>query len=304
MSSRLEPAGSPVAASLTPLRLGLGMAGLCVAVMVAGTCLLYAATGPLPPPGPPPVVADPLASVAHRFKEGFYRSVVEESARRLGVKPAAVRELWRVNPHFVEFTGQQRLNLRGELETEHLRLRAVSRKIWVGDEGSEGYRTEHLLLQISNRSQRHLAYQVVTQVAGRCSVKGVNPQNALALRPGEEIQRTECVLNGAGPLLVRRVEVMEISPLGYYYVSQLDPLRLRLDRRTAEGHQGPPGLGACRLLPWREIEAALRRSQAGWADVVDFYSRHPCDEYTFFEAYRRLEKGPLRLPVKPPGTSG
>ena len=284
---------------LTPMRLSLGMAGFCLLIMLFGTCLLYGATGPLPAPRRPASLADPLANVSHKFKEGYYRSVVDESAKRLGVKSGELRGLWRINPLFTEFTGEQRLAVNGTLETEHLRLRASSQKIWVGEEGSEGYRTEHLVLQIVNRTQRHLAYRVVTQVAGRCGVKGYYQHNALALKPGEELQRTECILNGAGPIVVRRVEVLEISPLGYFYVSQLDPGRLRLDRRTSEGHQGPMSLGTCRLLPWREIESAFQRDLAGWDDVIDFYSRHSCEEYTFFVGYHRLTKGPVQLPIKP-----
>ena len=84
-------------------------------------------------------------------------------------------------------------------------------------------------------------------------------------------------------------------------MSQLDPLRLRFDRRTSEGHQGPAALAVCGILPWRDIEAAFQHRRATWVDVIDFYSRHTCEEYSFFDGYRRLEKEPIKLPVGPPG---
>jgi hypothetical protein len=187
----------------------------------------------------------------------------------------------------------------GSLETTHLALTATSEKVWVGEEG-QGYRTEHLLLKIVNRSDRHLAYRVITEVAGKCGSKGIVNHNAIALEPKEELTRTECIENGAGPLTVKRVEVLELSPIGYYYVSQLDPAALQYERRTAEGHQGPSPFAPCRLVPWREIEGGIKRGDIHWYDVLDFYSRHSCDEYTFFPSYRMLKADPKRLPLKAP----
>ncbi len=282
---------------LTPQHLLLGLAGLSLIIMLVGTCSMYSTSGPLPPPRKPPPLPNLSAVTSYRFKEGYYRSLVEENAKKVGLRKQDTAGLWKVNPFFAEFSGEQRLAVNGNLETSHLRLRALSQKIWVGEEG-QGYRTEHMLLQISNRTDRYLAYRVVTQIAGRCSGKGILPHNALALKPGEEVVRSECV--GSAPITVKQVEVLELSPLGYYYVSQLEPQRLRFDARTSEGHQEAGKLKPCRLLPWRAIDAALQRREATWYDVIDFYSRHSCDEYTYFDGYHRLQKEPIKLPAQAP----
>jgi hypothetical protein len=241
------------------------------------------------------------AVTSHRFAPGYYRSLVEEDAKKVGLPKDQTKALWGANAYFAEFSGSQLLKVGASLETTHLRLQAVSDKVWVGEEG-QGYRTEHLVLQLANRTDKYLAYRVLTEVSGRCRGKGILSHNAFALKPSEEIRRTECILTRESHLTVKRVEALEISPLGYYYVSQLDPQGLRLDARTSEGHQTPPQLGPCRLIPWRRIQHVLERGEAVWYDVLDFYSRHGCNEYTYFLGYRWSEKAPRKLPVEPPRT--
>jgi hypothetical protein len=297
--SLLAPEAGPLP-WLKPPILFLALLVISLVIMIVSTCGLYGTSGPLPPPRPAPPLPEKTAVTTYRFKEGFFRALLDESAKKLKLGKEQTRGVWRRNLYFAEFSGAQKLQPGGSLETNHLKLDLVSDKIWVGEEG-QGYRTEHLVLQITNRTETPLAYRVVTEVSGRCAGKGIIHHNAIALRPKETIMRTECIQNGAGPVVVRRVEVLELSALGYHYVSQLDPLRLKYEARTAEGHQAPPGLAPCRLLPWRLIEAELKRGEARWIDVVDFYSRHSCDEYTYFAGYRLLERDPKALPIQPPG---
>ncbi len=286
---------------LKPQVLFLALTGLSLVIMIVATCNFYSSSGPLPPPRPAPPLPEKSAVTSYRYKDGFFRALLDESAKKVKLGKPQVAGIWKRNAYFAEFSGAQALRPGGTLETTHLKLELLSEKIWVGEEG-QGYRTEHLVLRITNRSEAHLAYRVLTEVSGRCSGKGIVTHNAIALRPSESVSRTECIENGASPVTVKRVEVLEVSPLGYYYVSQLDPARLTYDRRTSEGHQGPAGLPPCRLLPWRLIEAELKRGETKWYDVLDFYSRHSCDEYTYFAGYKWLEKDPKKLPVQPTGS--
>ena len=90
-------------------------------------------------------------------------------------------------------------------------------------------------------------------------------------------------------LEVRGVEVMELSDLGFFYVSRLIPSHILLEERSALGHETPLKLKACSFVPWREIRTAadVKEGPLAWADVVDFYARHNCDEYTIYPTYRR-----------------
>ena len=130
----------------------------------------------------------------------------------------------------------------------------------------------------------------LTRRSGRGKSQAAIPHNAVALLPGEKAERTECLYHAGMPLTVLRAETITMPALGYYYVSRLLPSQLGLDGRTSAGHFSPKESRACNFVPWHDIE----RGGAGWADVVDFYARHNCDEYSFYRDYRfRSEVGPL-----------
>ena len=210
----------------------------------------------------------------------------------------ALNLMKKPHPHFIEFSGDMGLDADKSFETDHLKLTLKVTKIAVGVEGSE-MSTDHLVMVIQNKTDEYLAYQVKTSIEGKCAAKAVLAQNALALKPKEEISRTECLPTGPGELRINKVEVMELSQLGYYYVSRLDPERLFMDPRATEGHQVPLQK-SCKMLPWRAIHQAVKKGGAGWRDVIDFYARHNCDNYFFYPSYRYSESGVAKLPAKAP----
>ena len=61
----------------------------------------------------------------------------------------------------------------------------------------------------------------------------------------------------------------------------------------------PPPAKECSFVPWRDIQASTSELHTGWADVVDFYARHNCDEYSFYRGYTRWT-APGTLPAKAP----
>ena len=112
------------------------------------------------------------------------------------VPPSA--EIARPLRHFVEFTGTQRLTTKrdGGLETEHLKLALTVTKEWAHAPGG-GFTTEQAVLRITNKTDKYLAYRVVTAPsdARRCHNKAELVHNAIALTPGEEVARTECAVD-------------------------------------------------------------------------------------------------------------
>jgi hypothetical protein len=287
---------------ISPLGLFIGAGAAGLIVMVFATCSMYDSEGPLPPPRDPPPPPEDSAVSSYRYKEGYYHALVDEDAKKVGAGVVDIDKLKKGYPYRVEFTGNQHLVPGQKLETQHLLLEAIRLKVWVGGEG-QGYRTGHLGLRITNRSDRHIAYRVVSRAVGRCGRKGAVDQNALALAPGDKTARTECLLRKSRGLRVKRVEVMEITPLGYHYLSRLDPIQIGLETRTAAGHQ-PAGLPQCRIVPWRMIKRLIKAGDLRWRDVIDFYARHNCDEYSFFAQYRWREQGPKRVPAIPPEDAG
>jgi len=288
---------------LTPRYLIMGLAVLSLLIIVGLTYSMFS-LGPLPPatakPPPPP---KKKVELPERYSAIFYKGRVEADAKKVALKDFDLASLKRVNTYYAEFSGSQALKPGSNLETEHLLLKATLSKVWVGEEGS-GFKAAHLSLSITNKMDKHLAYRIITDAPGKYESKGVMIHNAIAIKPGQTLTRTESLPpKKRGALTIKRVEILEISPLGFYYVSRLDPERLQYDSRTSAGHQAPEGLSQCKLLPWRTFKQALEREGVQWYDIIDFYSRHDCNDYTFFKEYRHNGSGPKRIPFLPPSLS-
>jgi hypothetical protein len=284
---------------MTPMNMFIGLGVISLVIMLMGTCSMIGVDGPLPPPRDPPPPIERAVVYSYRYKEGFYKSLINEDAGKLGIKgEIQVEQMRKGNLHAAEFSGNQRLKVGAKLETQHLVIQALQKKIFVGEAG-QGYRTDHLLLKITNKSAYHLAYRVITKTYGHCGAKGPMTHNAIAIAPGESTTRTECLSRGSKGIRVKKVEVLRLTPLGYHYVSRLDPAQLAYSRRTSAGHEHKP-MAACKMLPWSQIQNAFKRAEAKWYDVIDYYSRHNCDDYSFHVGYVWNAKGPKRLPVVPP----
>lgn len=283
---------------LSPLNLALALGGLSLIVMIMGTCSALSVDDPLPPPRKPPPPPETTAVLSDRFKKGFYQAQLDDDCKLLKIRRVTMDTLRGGNPYTLEFTGSTSLKPGGKLETESLLLRVLTRRLMVGEEG-RGIRAPHLLLSITNRSDKFLAYRVETEVAGS-GEKAHLAHNAIALKPKAKVVRSESLMRDAGSLTVKKIEVIELTRLGYHYVSRLDPERLQFSPRTSTGHQYTGGLRPCKLLPWRVIRDGMKQGVTRWYDVVDFYSRHSCSEYTFFKGYRWSAEGVKALPVKPP----
>ena len=146
------------------------------------------------------------------------------------------------------------------LDTAHLRLTTRVMKEWAQTETGQRYRYEHTVLGITNKSDKYLAYRVETAVdhPEKCMSKGALAQNAVALAPGESLERTECLWRPHATVTVKRVEVMELPQIiSYYFVSRLVPSQVLLDERTAAGHEFAKAK-PCQFVPWREIQTAAK----------------------------------------------
>jgi hypothetical protein len=288
------------------LGLGLGACALLIVLALVGTRILIK-----PPPPPPPPAPAPESSVTGllRFTPGYYRAILDDDAKKYGLPKVDPEELAAPLDYADELGAPRRLKAdRDGLETPHLKLGTRVIKEWATTGSGQRFRFEHQVLTLTNKSPRPLAYRVETSVdhPEKCSTKGAIAHNALALQPGETVERTECLWHPGAMLTVRRVEILELPPLGYQYVSRLVPSQVLFDERTSAGHD-PGKVKPCQFVPWREIQNSVKDQGTGWADVIDFYARHNCDEYSFWPGYRRwLTRGslPSRAPGAPVGAQG
>jgi hypothetical protein len=281
--------------------LAVAVALLGVVGIGAGMAVLFAG-GPAPGPARPqlPTSASPSGADL-KYSPTLFRGLVEQDAKAFGVSAPSSAELSAVFPYFDEHPAKPRLRVGSTLRTNHLRLSLVLRREAGAVEG-QSFRADHLVLEIENRTARRLAYRVTTKVvdASRCDAKGVIPHNAVALAPHETVARTECLFQKAASVDVVAVEVMEITPLSYYYLAQLTPGLVLYDPRTAAGHAVPKGAPCPQNFSWREVRDGAARGEVEWRDIVDFYARHNCHEYAFFKGYRYRRGAGVPLPVRPP----
>ena len=280
--------------------LGLGLGGCAALVVIALAASRFLKTEPPPPPPPPPPPTENTVVGQMRYTESFYNAEVNDDLKRYSLNPMKPGELAQPNAYFNELDAPKKLKAdRDQLDTPHLHVATHTRKEWATTPDGQGYRYEHIILAITNKSDKPIAYRVETAVDNpeKCRSKGSIPHDAIALKPGESIERTECLWHPGATLTVKRIEELELTPLGYYYVSRLTPSQVLVDERTSMAHTVPKGAKPCTYVPWRDIQAA---SQSGteWSDVMDFYARHNCDDYSFYRGYHRWT-APGTLPANP-----
>jgi len=273
-----------------------------VAVVGVGMTALFIKGPPPAPPRPKP--APPPESVMNgelRFSPVIYRGQVEQDARSFGV-PTPSEELFK-KPFLYMEEVKKRLTLveKRPVETPHLKLSLVVEKQRATTAGGQGFRSEHLVLQIENLSDKYLAYRIVTEVPNKrkCIQKGDIPHNAMVIEPRQTLRRTECLFQKKRSLDIKRAEVIELPELAAVYVSRLPIPAVLYDPRTAAGHVPLKGSLCPQTFSWREIRDGLDRKHIDWRDVIDYYARHSCSEYSFFKSYRYRSNADEPLPARP-----
>jgi hypothetical protein len=277
--------------------LALGLLGCAGVVVVALVGSRFLKSEPPPPPPPPPPAAEKTVTGVLRYTEGYYKAQLDDDAKKLGMPAPTPLELSQPLAYADELEAPRKLKPdRDKLETSTLKLTTHTIKEWAMTAGGQGFKFEHVILEITNKTDKPLAYRIETAVPNpdKCKSKGSIPHNAVALAPLETVKRSECLWAPNTWLLVRKIETMPLSELGYQYVSRLPPVQILLDERTAAGHTPPKGAKACAFVPWRDIQV----SGQTWGDVVDFYARHNCEVYSVDRGYKRWT-APRSLPWKP-----
>ncbi len=283
-----------------PLALAVLLSGgLAIAL---GVLVLHAASAPPPAPKrpePPPPPSEMINS-EQRFSVIYYRALTEQDAKSYEIPAPSYEDLQQPNPYFDEIHGKQHLRLKAPIETRHLRISLEVSKQTSIIEG-HSLSTDHLVLRIENRTPLFLAYRIQTWVPDKqkCAMKAELPHNAIAIEPEQTVLRTECLYRKEAQIDVSRIEVIELPALSAYYVSRVPPNSTLYDPRTFAGHTPPKGALCAQTFSWREIKDGIEKNELGWRDVIDFYARHNCTEYTFFKSYRYRGDPSLPLPARP-----
>ncbi len=282
-----------------PLALAVLLTG--ASTIALGVWILHVASTPSPSPKQPDP-APPLSVMINseqRFSVLYYKALIEDDARAFAIDAPSYEELAQPNPYFDELRTRQRLRLKAPIETRHLRISLeVSKETSTFE--SHTIAVDNLVLRIENLTPLFLAYRIETSIRGQsqCALKANLPHNAIALEPGQTILRTECVYRKDPYLDLDRIEVIELPALSAYYVSRVPPNATLYDPRTAAGHVPPKGSLCPQTFSWRDIKDGIDKGELGWRDVIDFYARHNCVEYSFFRSYRYRSDPAAPLPAR------
>ncbi len=152
-----------------------------------------------------------------------------------------------------------------------------------------------LVLDIQNTGAVPLAYEVDTQISGgdsACLGRTMIDHNAVVVGPGKTERRSECALGRGMEVYVNRVETAELTPFFAYYLSRVQPQALGTRDRIAHGHkpQLPGGVALCGAAMDAIVRSGLEDGSVQWGDLVDFYARHSCDTYQFYQGYKAFTK--------------
>ena len=253
---------------------------------------------PAPPRLPPQPLEKPVTPI--RYTAAYYKAIVDKDAAELHLPAINIAAMSMPLLHANELGEPRRMKAAGDtFETPHVKLRTHVIKEWATTDNTQGFRFEHIALQITNKSAVAIAYRVPTEVAGaeRCKTKAALSHNAMVLAPGETMQRTECLFQAGATLVVKAIEIIELPPLSSSYINRIEPSLPFFDPRTSAGHVVDKSVHLCQFVPWRDIEADAQRG-GSWADFIDYYARHSCSEYTYITGYRRWQT-PGELPARP-----
>ena len=282
--------------ALDPFRIGVLILAALVAVGMVRLRFCSEMTLPAKVAAPEPREIS-LGDVTSSLGESpsIYAGYLEKDAETYGVAPVPeAKDMSRVLRHQVD-DARQRLDPKKNpsIESAGLKLSISVRKI-------EGTPLKMMVLGIENLTEKDLAYRIVTEPKGgakACRRKVTLIHNAMAIKAGARVERSECLYRRGWTLELQRVETLELPSLSFFYVSKVPPEVVGIDSRVGGGHAPPVGR-PCRILLPGTIRNARDAGDLTWRDLTDFFARHRCETYRFPEGYKALsEDGQVTLPA-------
>jgi len=184
---------------------------------------------------PPPPRAEPIdpAHLSRRLdaSAAAYAGYLQRDASTYGVDPISPDAMGRPLHHSLDGVARELTDSGPGAVTEVAGLR-LSARVEV-----TGAPRPTLALRIENLRSVPMAYRIRTEpvpAPHRCREKEVLSHNAVAIAGGGTEVRSECIQTSQGRLRIVEVETLALSPLGYHYVSRVDPAQLGLDPRKLE----------------------------------------------------------------------
>lgn len=239
-----------------------------------------------------------------QLAQSFYRTRVELASEALGIPPLSLDELRKPNSftRHVRYSEPAMVGSGKSTTLGPLSLRVVTETMTL-ERQTINSKGAHTSLVLTNTSEHALAYRLEIRKAeaGECKMPGIMNYDALVLDAGQRVEISVC--SGRHTVEIVDLRTMEMTPLGARWVRQIPPKALGFDDLTVRAHEVDEGIEQCHEDAAR-IARELSEDLIRWEDVIDYFSRHDCNEYAWWSGYRYAEAPLGELPVVAPGTAG
>lgn len=230
----------------------------------------------------------------------YYQTRIDDAVAEHGVAAPSRERLLAPNTffHVASPTDPRFLAAGASLREGGLELRVRTEAIETERRGMRT-KTEHTLVDVENVGSTPLAYFLDLRARGRdCNVRALTRFDAMALLPGEQGELSVCA--GTHEVEIRDLRIMEITELGALWISKVPALAVGYDEVIARSHFPGTGIPMCAELPAAEFANRIAAGEVAWEDLVDFYSRHDCEQYRWWPGYVRIVEPLAQLPALEP----
>ncbi len=234
---------------------------------------------------------------SYASSEALFQTRIDDAVAEHGVEPPSRERLLAPNTffHVVSRSDPRVVAPGGKLREAGFELRVRTEVIEVERRGMRT-KNEHTLVDIQNVGDTPIAYFLDLNVRdGSCQVRALTRFDAMALLPGEKGEISVCA--GSHEVEVHDLRIMEVTELGALWVSKVPALAVGYDAVIARSHFPGPGIEMCAELPATEFARRIEAGEVAWEDIVDFYSRHDCEQYRWWSGYERIIEPLASLPV-------
>ncbi|NVB38322.1 hypothetical protein G6O69_10810 [Pseudenhygromyxa sp. WMMC2535] len=155
----------------------------------------------------------------------------------------------------------------------------------------------HTVVDVVNTGEVPVAYRLLLDKAGDgdCRLRAMTRYDAMVLEPGERAEISVC--KDSHSIEISELRVLELTPAGAIWVDKLPAAAVALGENATRAHDPGRELVQCTELPVREYAARIQSGELAWEDLIDFYSRHDCENYEWVEGYTRALEPLASLPV-------
>jgi hypothetical protein len=232
-----------------------------------------------------------------KTREAF-ATALDQDVTKHGLGPTTLEELEAPAKFFHVVAEAKELAPGARITDERVTVAAAIEKVTFQKSGAS-IRADHAVITVKNVSARPIAWfgRFSSAERGHCEARGARRHNTNALWPNEEAQVPVCA--GSGGVVVEDLRVLELTNIGYVYLSQVPPQSFGHDEIRSQSHTPPRGVSRCPLVPATQIANRIKSGEWQWEDVADFYARHNCQRHQIPDDYRMARDG-IKLPVVTP----